>query len=88
MESSRVTISLVTMGYVRILGEDELQDILTWVDQVPITREKKNLARDFSDGGEFIASLVKAKPVICCRIRHNYFASVKIYIQSIHQSTV
>lgn len=43
-------IALLTMGYMRALSETELQDVLTWVDQIPLSREKKNLTRDFSDG--------------------------------------
>jgi hypothetical protein len=30
-----------------------LSDIYNWVDSVPLTRPKKNLARDFSDGGKY-----------------------------------
>jgi len=32
------------------LDEDALQDIYTWIDDIPLTRPKKNIARDFSDG--------------------------------------
>ncbi|KAM3142075.1 Sperm flagellar protein 1 [Paramecium bursaria] len=32
------------------LTEDELNGIYNWVDQIPLTRPKKNIARDFSDG--------------------------------------
>ena len=32
------------------LTEDELNAIYNWVDQIPLTRPKKNIARDFSDG--------------------------------------
>ena len=34
------------------LDELILQDVYTWIDQIPLTRPKKNFARDFSDGGE------------------------------------
>lgn len=30
--------------------EEELHDLYLWVDTIPITRPKKNIARDFSDG--------------------------------------
>jgi hypothetical protein len=33
-----------------ILSEEELKDIYNWVDEVPLSRTKKNIARDFSDG--------------------------------------
>lgn len=32
------------------LTDDELQRIYTWVDEVPLTRPKRNIARDFADG--------------------------------------
>lgn len=32
------------------LTEDELNSIYNWVDQIPLSRQKKNIARDFSDG--------------------------------------
>jgi len=34
-----------------VLDEDILQQIYTWIDEVPLSRPKKNIARDFSDGG-------------------------------------
>ncbi|GBG34270.1 Sperm flagellar protein 1 [Hondaea fermentalgiana] len=32
------------------LSDEQLQDLYTWVDQVPLSRQKRNIARDFSDG--------------------------------------
>lgn len=32
------------------LNEDELNEIYIWVDSIPLSRPKKNMARDFSDG--------------------------------------
>lgn len=32
------------------LNEDELNEIYSWVDSIPLSRPKKNIARDFSDG--------------------------------------
>jgi hypothetical protein len=34
-----------------LLDDDELQKIYVWVDSIPLSRAKKNIARDFSDGG-------------------------------------
>lgn len=31
-------------------SEDEIQDLYAWVDTVPLSRPKRNIARDFSDG--------------------------------------
>ena len=32
--------------------EEDLQELYLWVDSIPLSRPKKNIARDFSDGGE------------------------------------
>jgi hypothetical protein len=38
-----------------MLKEDnELMYVYEWVDSVPLSRPKKNIARDFSDGGKII----------------------------------
>ncbi len=33
------------------LTEEEMQLIYNWVDEIPLSRPKRNIARDFSDGG-------------------------------------
>jgi hypothetical protein len=33
------------------MTEEEMQKLYTWVDEVPLSRPKRNIARDFSDGG-------------------------------------
>ena len=40
------------MAEEEVLDEDALQQIYTWIDEVPLSRPKKNIARDFSDGGK------------------------------------
>lgn len=39
---------------VPILNEEEMQNIYNWVDEIPLSRPKRNIARDFSDGGKYI----------------------------------
>ena len=34
-----------------LLEEDEMQLIYNWVDEIPLSRPKKNITRDFADGG-------------------------------------
>ena len=34
------------------LTEEEQMELLMWVDSIPLSRPKRSLARDFSDGGE------------------------------------
>jgi hypothetical protein len=38
----------------RELDDDEIQLVYNWVDEIPLSRSKKNIARDFSDGGKLI----------------------------------
>ena len=33
------------------LDEEEMQMIYNWVDEIPLSRPKRNISRDFSDGG-------------------------------------
>jgi len=33
------------------IDEEELQLVYQWVDSIPLSRPKKNIARDFSDAG-------------------------------------
>lgn len=30
----------------------ELEELYTWIDTIPLSRPKKNISRDFSDGGK------------------------------------
>lgn len=39
------------MSALPILDDDELQKIYVWVDSIPLSRPKRNISRDFSDGG-------------------------------------
>lgn len=38
------------------MDEDSLQELYTWIDEIPLSRPKKNITRDFSDGGKFAFS--------------------------------
>lgn len=33
------------------LDDESLQELYTWIDEIPLSRPKRNIARDFSDGG-------------------------------------
>jgi hypothetical protein len=35
--------------------EEELQGLYEWVDGIALSRPKRNIARDFSDGGTALA---------------------------------
>ncbi|XP_068111461.1 sperm flagellar protein 1-like [Hyperolius riggenbachi] len=40
------------------ISEEQLQELYAWIDQVPLSRVKKNIARDFSDG-VLVAEVIK-----------------------------
>jgi hypothetical protein len=35
------------------LTEEQLEEVYNWIDEIPLSRPKKNMARDFSDAGNF-----------------------------------
>ena len=45
------------MASAPLLDDNELQKIYVWVDSVPLTRPKRNIARDFSDGGVYLRAV-------------------------------
>ena len=32
------------------MNEEQLRALYTWIDNIPLSRPKRNIARDFSDG--------------------------------------
>ncbi|XP_063814705.1 sperm flagellar protein 1-like isoform X2 [Pseudophryne corroboree] len=40
------------------LSEEQLQELYAWIDQVPLSRAKRNITRDFSDG-VLVAEVIK-----------------------------
>jgi len=47
------------------LSEEEFQALYAWVDEIPLSRQKKNVARDFSDGGKAAPSRIKSSLTSC-----------------------
>jgi hypothetical protein len=47
------------------MDEEELQSLYAWIDEVPLSRPKKNLARDFSDAG----LSMRLRSMDCARFR-------------------
>ena len=35
------------------ISEEEMQEVYNWVDEIPLSRPKKNISRDFSDCGKY-----------------------------------
>lgn len=53
-KSQNVTLEeldVVTLNRVHALDEEELEKLYMWVDEIPLSRQKRNMARDFADGG-------------------------------------
>lgn len=42
----------------RELDDEEQQDLFAWIDKIPLSRPKRNISRDFSDGGSESESFV------------------------------
>ena len=55
------------------ITEEEMQEVYNWVDEIPLSRPKKNIARDFSDCGKLENyglfnvqfSLLKLSSILC-----------------------
>ncbi|XP_051771916.1 sperm flagellar protein 1 isoform X1 [Ctenopharyngodon idella] len=41
------------------LDKETLQDLYAWIDNIPLSRPKRNITRDFSDGAVMAAEVVK-----------------------------
>ena len=39
------------------ISEEEMQEVYNWVDEIPLSRPKKNIARDFSDCGKYFKQI-------------------------------
>lgn len=58
------------------LNEQLLEEIYTWIDQVPLSRPKRDLKRDFSDG-VLVAEVVKHFLPNCVDL-HNYVSTLAV----------
>ena len=76
------------------MDEDSLQELYTWIDEIPLSRPKKNITRDFSDGGKLTISFANMKQksykgnifaakniglVVCPEIQNGFLSSLKNY---------
>ncbi len=43
------------------IDDEELEKLYIWVDEIELSRPKKNMARDFSDGGKHIIHILLLK---------------------------
>ena len=54
MAQSQFKGSVIRLDHaiVPTMTEEEMQEVYNWVDEIPLSRPKKNIARDFSDCGK------------------------------------
>lgn len=50
----------------------ELQNLYVWLDEIPLSRPKKSITRDFSDGGICLESICKPL-VLLAEVVHHFF---------------
>ena len=79
-----------------ILDEESLQQIYTWIDDIPLSRPKKNITRDFSDGGNKIFQICLISFSLCvisfiikfCILKMYYCAVFTIILFPFFESSV
>jgi hypothetical protein len=55
------------------LSEEDLQKLYSFVDEVPLSRPKKNIARDFSDGGFYQSNEFVTSSVLFAEVAKHFF---------------
>lgn len=68
------------------LSEDELTEVYNWVDQIPLSRPKKNITRDFADA-VLMAEIVSHYFPKLVEL-HNYIASTSAQTKLANWSTL
>lgn len=68
------------------LTEEELNQIYNWVDEIPLSRPKKNIARDFADG-VLVAEIVNHYVPRLVEL-HNYSAAHSVSAKTYNWNTL
>jgi hypothetical protein len=52
------------------LGEQELEELYTWIDSIPLSRPKRNIARDFSGacGSPWLLTFCRLTQLAQCQV--------------------
>lgn len=69
-----------------LLGEEDLQRVYNWVDEIPLSRPKKNISRDFADGVLFAEMVHYHFPKLI--EMHNYSAANRVSQRSYNWNTL
>lgn len=80
------------------ISEEDMQLIYNWVDEIPLSRPKRNIARDFSDGGKNINKFITIFIVLVAEIikhflphlveLHNYSAAHSVSQKTYNWNTL
>lgn len=54
------------------LNEEQLRALFAWIDAIPLSRPKRNIARDFSDG------------VLVAEVIHAYFPQLVELVNTVY----
>jgi hypothetical protein len=61
------------------LDDQLLQDLYAWIDQIPLSRPKKRIEKDFADGGKYsiviFNSFIRFSLVMVAELIKYYFPS-------------
>ena len=63
------------MSAINDLDDDSLQELYSWIDEIPLSRPKRNIGRDFSDGGELKQLVRTFLPFVHCQALFSRFNS-------------
>ena len=48
----RYRARVISAKDIKAVSDEELESLFIWVDEIPLSRPKRNLSRDFADGGK------------------------------------
>ena len=46
----------------------EIDSLYQWIDRIPLSRPKKNITKDFSDGGEYFLNMLNNFVQLCLNV--------------------
>ena len=57
-----------TMGE---MSDEDFQNLYAWIDEIPLSRPKRNITRDFSDGGGKTFNTNRPRMIVVFDLRSN-----------------
>lgn len=79
---------LTSTTNIKDMDEEDLQQLYGWIDEIPLSRQKRNIARDFSDAGKerctdaSLSAIHIAHKRCVCILNHNVlsFGSLCVFV--------